>query len=103
MVRPVPAVSGGVGGVVAEGESAGPAGAGGVGSGGAWGVGVKVTPMEDTADSTWRPRPASPPRFPSVPQFPPRSSLQPIAKEPGVVPAGRTGCTGKVGGGGACS
>ncbi|CAI7894889.1 unnamed protein product [Closterium sp. NIES-53] len=90
--RPVPVVSGGAGGAVAEGEGTGAAGAGGVGSGGAGAVGVEITPVEDTAASTRRPCPASPPGFPSVPHFPPRSSLQPIAAEPGGVFAGGTGC-----------
>ncbi|CAI7885626.1 unnamed protein product [Closterium sp. NIES-54] len=45
----------------------GAAGAGGVGSGGAGGVGMEVTLVEDTVASSWRPRPASPPGFPSVP------------------------------------
>ncbi|CAI7892112.1 unnamed protein product [Closterium sp. NIES-54] len=62
-------------------------------------VGMEVTPVEDTAASTRRPRPVSPPGFPSVPQFPPRSSLQPVATEPGGVPAGGTRGTGCVGGG----
>ncbi|CAI7873367.1 unnamed protein product [Closterium sp. NIES-53] len=60
---------------------------------------MEVTPVEDTAASTRRPRPVSPPGFPSVPQFPPRSSLQPVATEPGGVPAGGTRGTGCVGGG----
>ncbi|CAI5525948.1 unnamed protein product [Closterium sp. Naga37s-1] len=101
--RPVPVVSGGAGGAVAEGEGTGAAGAGGVGSGGAGVVGVEVTPVEDTAASTRRPRPASPPGFPSVPQFPPPSSLRSVAAEPGGVPAGGTGGPGGVGGGGAGS
>ncbi|CAI7761123.1 unnamed protein product [Closterium sp. NIES-54] len=88
---PVPVVPGGAGGAVAEGEGTGAAGAGGVGFGDARGVGVEVTPMEDMAASSQRPRPASPPGFPSVPQFPPRSSLRPVAAELGVVPAGGTG------------
>ncbi|CAI7786149.1 unnamed protein product [Closterium sp. NIES-54] len=101
--RPVPVESGGAGGAVAEGEGVGAAGVGGVGSGGAGGVGVEVTLVEDTAASTRRPRPASPPGFPSVPQFPTRSSLRPVAAEPGGVPAGGTGGPGGVGGGGAGS
>ncbi|CAI7898792.1 unnamed protein product [Closterium sp. NIES-54] len=101
--RPVPVVSGGAGGAVAEGEGNGAAGAGGVGSGGAGGVGVEVTPPENTASSTRWPRLASPPSFPSVLQFPPRSSLRPVAAEPGGVPAGGTGGPGGVGGGGAGS
>ncbi|CAI7852888.1 unnamed protein product [Closterium sp. NIES-54] len=74
-------MSGGAGGAVAEGEGTRAAIAGGVGSGG---VGVEVTPMEDSAASTRRPRPASPPGFLSVPLFPPRSSLRPVAVEPRV-------------------
>ncbi|CAI7879522.1 unnamed protein product [Closterium sp. NIES-53] len=91
--RPVHVVSGG----------AGAAGAGAVGSGVAGGVGVEVTPMEDTTASSQRPRPTSPPGFPSVPQFPPRSSLRPVDAEPGGVLAGGTGGPGGVGGGGAGS
>ncbi|CAI7927533.1 unnamed protein product, partial [Closterium sp. NIES-54] len=98
--RPVSVVSGGAGGAVAEDEGTGAAGAGGVGSGG---VGVVVTPVEDTSASTRRPRPASPPGFPSVPEFPPHSSLRLVAAEPWGVPAGGTGGTGGVGGGGAGS
>ncbi|CAI7844030.1 unnamed protein product [Closterium sp. NIES-54] len=90
-------------GAVAEGEGIGAAGAGGVGSGGEEGVGVEVTPVEDTAASSRRPRPASPSGFPSLPQFPPRSSLRLLAAEPGVVPAGGTGSPGGVSGGGASS
>ncbi|CAI7771075.1 unnamed protein product, partial [Closterium sp. NIES-54] len=103
MPRPVPAVSGGAGGAIAEGEGTGAAGAGGVGSGGARGVGMEVTLVEDTASSSRRPHPASPPDFPSVPQFPPRSSLRPVAAEHGGVPAGGTGGPEGVGGGGAGS
>ncbi|CAI7812075.1 unnamed protein product, partial [Closterium sp. NIES-53] len=88
---------------IAEGEGAGAAGACGVGSGGAGGVGVEVTPVEDTAASTRWPRPASAPGFPSVLQFPPCSSLQPVAMEPRGVPTGGTGGTGVVSGGGAGS
>ncbi|CAI7734713.1 unnamed protein product [Closterium sp. NIES-53] len=95
---PVPVASG-----IAEGEGAGDARAGGVGSGGAGGVGVEVTPVEDTAASTRRPRPTSPSSFPSVPQFPPRSSLRPVAAEPGGVPAGGTGGPRGAGSGGAGS
>ncbi|CAI7730260.1 unnamed protein product [Closterium sp. NIES-54] len=69
----------------------------------AGGVGVEVTPVEDTATLTRRPHPTSPPGFPSVLQFPPRSSLRPVAAEPGGVPAGGTGGPRGVGGGGACS
>ncbi|CAI5938565.1 unnamed protein product [Closterium sp. NIES-65] len=60
-----------------------------------------VLPRQDTAASSQRPRPASPPSFPSVPEFPPRSSLRPVAAEPGGVPAGGTGGPEGVGGGGA--
>ncbi|CAI7758488.1 unnamed protein product [Closterium sp. NIES-54] len=74
-----------------------------VGSKGAGVVGVEVTPVEDTTASSRRPRPASPPGFPSVPQFPPHSSLRPVAVEPGGVPVGGTGGPGGVGGGGAGS
>ncbi|CAI7919343.1 unnamed protein product [Closterium sp. NIES-54] len=89
--------------VVAEGEDTGAAGASGVGPGGAGVVGVEVTPMEDTAASSQSPRPTSPPGLPSVPQFPPRSSLQPVAAEPGGVPGGGTGGLEGVSGGGAGS
>ncbi|CAI7910803.1 unnamed protein product [Closterium sp. NIES-54] len=98
--RPDPTVSGGAGGAVAEGEGTGAAGAGGVGFGGARGVGVEVTPVEDTAASSRRTHPASPPGFPFVLQFPPRSSLRPVAAEPGGVAARGTGCPEGVGGGG---
>ncbi|CAI7755765.1 unnamed protein product [Closterium sp. NIES-53] len=98
--RPVPVVSGGSGGAVAEGEGIGAAGAGGVGSGG---VGVEVTPVEDMAFSTRQPRPASPPGFPTIPQFPPRSSLRPVAAEPEGVPARGIRGPGGVSGGGAGS
>ncbi|CAI7792758.1 unnamed protein product [Closterium sp. NIES-53] len=101
--HPVPTDGWGAGGAVAEGEGTGAARAGGVGSGGAGGVGVEVTPMEDTATSSRWPRPTSPPTFPSVPQFPPRSSLRPVAAEPGGVLAGGTGGPEGVGGGGAGS
>ncbi|CAI7736855.1 unnamed protein product [Closterium sp. NIES-54] len=67
---------GGVGGAVAEDEGSGAAGAGGVDSGGAGGVGV---------------------------EFPPRSSLRPVAAEPRGVPVGGNGGPGGVGGGGAGS
>ncbi|CAI7739318.1 unnamed protein product [Closterium sp. NIES-53] len=95
--RPAPS------GAIAEGEGTGAAGAGGVGFGGAGGVGMEVTLVEDTASSSRRPHPASPPDFPSVPQFPPRSSLRPVAAEHGGVPAGGTGGPEGVGGGGAGS
>ncbi|CAI7884874.1 unnamed protein product [Closterium sp. NIES-53] len=67
------------------------------------GVGVEVTPVEDTAASNRRPRPASPPGFLSVLRFPPRSSLRQVAAEPGGVSAGGIGGTGGVGGGSAGS
>ncbi|CAI7890095.1 unnamed protein product [Closterium sp. NIES-54] len=60
---------------------------GGANSGGPRGVRAETTPEEDTAVSTQRPRLASPPGFPSVPQFPPRSSPRPVAAEPGGVSA----------------
>ncbi|CAI7789878.1 unnamed protein product [Closterium sp. NIES-53] len=101
--RSVPVMSGGAGGAVAEGEGIGAAEAGGVGSGGVGVVGVEVTPVEDIAASSLRPHPASPPCFPFVPQFPPRSSLRPVAADPGGVPSGGTGGPGGVSGGGACS
>ncbi|CAI7846652.1 unnamed protein product, partial [Closterium sp. NIES-54] len=100
-LRPVPIVSGGAGGAVAESEGTGAARAGGVGSGGAGGVGLEVTLVEDTAASSRRPRLASPLGFPSVPQFPPRSSLRPVVAECGGVPAGGTEGPGGVSGGGA--
>ncbi|CAI7894628.1 unnamed protein product [Closterium sp. NIES-54] len=99
--RPVPVVSGGAGDAVVEGEGTGAAGAGGVDPGGAGVVGVEVTPVEDTAALSRRPRPASPPGFLFVPHFPPRSSLPLVAAETGGVPAGGTGGPGVVGGGGA--
>ncbi|CAI7778699.1 unnamed protein product [Closterium sp. NIES-54] len=77
--RPVPVVSGGAGGAVAEGEGTGAAGARGANFGGAGGVRLEATPEEDTAVSTQRPRPTSPPGFPSVSQFPPRSPPRPVA------------------------
>ncbi|CAI7875614.1 unnamed protein product, partial [Closterium sp. NIES-53] len=89
---PVSVVSGGAGGAVAEGEGTGAAGAHRPRSGGAGGVRVETTPEEDTAVLTQRPRP----RFPSVPQFPPRSPPRPVAAEPGGVPAGGTGVPGGV-------
>ncbi|CAI7870200.1 unnamed protein product [Closterium sp. NIES-53] len=101
--RPVPVVSGGAGGAIAEGEGTGAAGASGAGSGGAGGLRVEATPEEDTSVSTQRPCPASPPGFPSVPQFPPRSPPRPVAAEPGGVLAGGTGVPGGVVGGGSGS
>ncbi|CAI7730526.1 unnamed protein product [Closterium sp. NIES-53] len=71
-------------------------------SGSAGGVRVENTPEEDMGVSTQRPRPASPSGFPSVPQFPPRSPPQPVAAEPGGVPAGGTRVRGGVVGGGSC-
>ncbi|CAI7886636.1 unnamed protein product [Closterium sp. NIES-54] len=70
----VAVMSGGAGGAVAENEGTGAAGAGGVGSEGAGGVGM---------------------------EFPPRSSLRPVAADPGGVPAGGTGGPGGVDGRGA--
>ncbi|CAI5996296.1 unnamed protein product [Closterium sp. NIES-64] len=60
-----------------------------------------VTPVGDTAASTRRARPASPPGFPSVPQFPPRSSLRPVVAEHVGNPTGGNRVTGGVGGRGA--
>ncbi|CAI7854065.1 unnamed protein product [Closterium sp. NIES-54] len=99
----VPLVSGGAGGAVAEGEGTGPAGARGAGSRDVGGVRVETAPEEDTAVSTQWPLPGSPPGFPSVPQFPHRSPLWPVAAEPGGVPAGGTGDRGGVVGGGSGS
>ncbi|CAI7900259.1 unnamed protein product [Closterium sp. NIES-54] len=53
---------------------------------GAVGVRVETFHVEDTAISTRRPHPASPPGFPSVPQFPPLSALRPVAAKPEGVP-----------------
>ncbi|CAI7815217.1 unnamed protein product [Closterium sp. NIES-54] len=89
--RLVPVVSGGAGGAVAEGEGTWAAGACRASSGGVEGVRVETTLEEDTIVSTQRPRPASPPGFPSVPQFPPSSPPRPVAAEPGGVPAGGNG------------
>ncbi|CAI7921122.1 unnamed protein product [Closterium sp. NIES-53] len=101
--RPVPVVSGGAGGAVAEGEGTGAAGAHRASSGGAGGVRVETTPEEDTSVSTQRPRPATPLGFPSVPQFPPHSPPRSVAAEPGGVPARGTGVPGGVVGGGSGS
>ncbi|CAI7805727.1 unnamed protein product [Closterium sp. NIES-54] len=101
--RPVPVVSGGAGGAVAEGEGTRAAGARRANSGGAGGVRVETTPEEDKAVSTQRPRPTSPPDFLSVPQFPPRSPPRPIAAKPGGVPAGGTRVPGGVVYGGSAS
>ncbi|CAI7873103.1 unnamed protein product [Closterium sp. NIES-53] len=60
----------------------------------------EVQLRRDTAASSRRPCPVSPPGFPSVPRFPPRSSLRLVVAEPGGVPAGGTeGTKGVVGGG----
>ncbi|CAI7876550.1 unnamed protein product [Closterium sp. NIES-54] len=101
--RPVPVVSWGAGGAVAEGEGTGASGALGASSGGVGGVRVETTPEEDTGVLTQRPCPASPPGFPSVPQFPPRSPPRPVAVEPGGVPARGTGVPGGVACGGSGS
>ncbi|CAI7786455.1 unnamed protein product [Closterium sp. NIES-53] len=93
---PPPPLRPALSGAVAEGEGTGAARAGGVVSGGAGGVGVEVTPVEDTAASSRRPRPASPPGFLSVLQFPPRSSLRPVVAEPVGVLARDTGGPGGV-------
>ncbi|CAI7889727.1 unnamed protein product [Closterium sp. NIES-53] len=66
-------------------------------------VGVEVTPVEDTAASSRRPRPSSPPGFPVVPQFSPRSPLWPVTAELGGAPTGGTGGPGGVASGGASS
>ncbi|CAI7903499.1 unnamed protein product, partial [Closterium sp. NIES-53] len=78
------------------GEGTGAAGARRASSWGAGGVRVETTPEEDTTVSTQRPRHASPLGFPSVPQFPPCSPLQPVAAEPEGVPAVGTGVPGGV-------
>ncbi|CAI7785247.1 unnamed protein product [Closterium sp. NIES-53] len=85
--RPVSVVFGGAGGAAAEGGGTGAAKAG---SGGAGGAGVEVSLVKDMAASSQRPRPATPPGVPSVPQFPLRSSLQPVVVESGGVPTGGT-------------
>ncbi|CAI5967716.1 unnamed protein product [Closterium sp. NIES-64] len=56
---------------------------GGASSGGAGGVGVEAPLVEDTAALSRRSRPASPPGFPSVPQFPPRLSQRSAAQSLG--------------------
>ncbi|CAI7884644.1 unnamed protein product [Closterium sp. NIES-53] len=94
--RPVPVVSGGAGGAVGEGWGTGAAGPGGVGSRRAGGVRVETFPVVDMAVLIRRPSPASPPGFPSVPQFPHHSSLRPVAADPEVVSAGGTGDIGGV-------
>ncbi|CAI7789847.1 unnamed protein product [Closterium sp. NIES-54] len=92
--RGVPVVFEGAGGAVAEGEGTRVARARRASSGGAGGVRVETTPEEDTAVSTQRPHPASPPGFSSVPQFPPSSPPRPVVAEHGGVPAGGTGVLG---------
>ncbi|CAI7836995.1 unnamed protein product [Closterium sp. NIES-53] len=83
-------LSGGDGGAVAEGEGTGAAGARRPSSRGIGSVRVETTSEEDTAVSTQRPRPASPPGFPSVPQFPPHLLLRLVITKPGDVPPGGT-------------
>ncbi|CAI7742480.1 unnamed protein product [Closterium sp. NIES-53] len=100
---PVPVVSRGAGGAAAEGEGINAVGAYGANSGGAGGLGVGATPVEDTAVLSRRTRPASPPGFPSVPHFPPRSCLQLVAVETEGVSARGTGGLQGVGGGGSGS
>ncbi|CAI7856941.1 unnamed protein product [Closterium sp. NIES-54] len=75
---------------VAEGEGTGAAGARRPSSRGIGSVRVETTSEEDTAVSTQRPRPASPPGFPSVPQFPPHLLLRLVITKPGDVPPGGT-------------
>ncbi|CAI7817961.1 unnamed protein product [Closterium sp. NIES-54] len=100
---PVPVVSRGAGGAAAEGEGINAVGAYGANSGGAGGLGVGATPVEDTAVLSRRTRPASPPGFPSVPHFPPRSCLQLVVVETEGVSARGTGGLQGVGGGGSGS
>ncbi|CAI7788697.1 unnamed protein product [Closterium sp. NIES-53] len=76
--HPVPVMFGGAGGAVAEGHSRG---------------------GHNSLESAASPRVT--PNFPSVPHFPPRSSMRPVVAEPGGVPAGGTGGPGGIGGGGA--
>ncbi|CAI7813868.1 unnamed protein product [Closterium sp. NIES-54] len=83
-------------GATAEGGGSRAARLGGAGSGVAEGVRLETFPVEDTIVLTRRSSPTSPLGFPSVPQFPPRSTLRPLAAEPGGVPAGGTGDTGGV-------
>ncbi|CAI7798440.1 unnamed protein product [Closterium sp. NIES-54] len=92
--HPIPVVSGGAGGAAAEGGGTGAAGPSGADSGGAAGVRMETTLVEDTAGSTRRPHPASPPGFSSNPRFPPRSSLWQVTVEPGGILAGGTRDTG---------
>ncbi|CAI7889617.1 unnamed protein product [Closterium sp. NIES-53] len=94
--RHVLVVSGGADGATAEGGGSRAARLGGAGSGVAEGVRLETFPVEDTIVLTRRSSPTSPLGFPSVPQFPPRSTLRPLAAEPGGVPAGGTGDTGGV-------
>ncbi|CAI7819492.1 unnamed protein product [Closterium sp. NIES-54] len=101
--RPVPIVSGDAGGAAAEGGGTGAAQLGGASFGGAGGVRVESSTVEDTAVSTRHSSPASPLGFPTVPQFPPCSSLRSVAAEPGGVPAGVTRDTGGVVAGGSGS
>ncbi|CAI7846768.1 unnamed protein product [Closterium sp. NIES-53] len=62
-------------------------------------LGVREVQLQrDTAASSRWPHPASPPGFPSVPQFPPRSSLRLVDAEPEGVTAGGTGGPGGVDG-----
>ncbi|CAI7878537.1 unnamed protein product [Closterium sp. NIES-54] len=98
-----PIVSRGAGGVAAEGGGTGAAGPGGADSGGTAGVRVETFLVEDTAVSTRRPCPASPPGFPSVPRFPPRLALRPVVAEPRGVPMRGIGDTGGVVAGGSGS
>ncbi|CAI7876086.1 unnamed protein product, partial [Closterium sp. NIES-53] len=86
-------------GAVAKGEGTGATRARGTNFGGAGGVREEANPEEDTAVSTQRPRPASSPSFPSVPQFPPRSPSRPVGAEPRSVPVEDTGVPGGVFGG----
>ncbi|CAI7774291.1 unnamed protein product [Closterium sp. NIES-54] len=94
VLKPWLLARGGVQSLFAEGEGTRAAGAHRPSSGGARGVRVETTPEEDTAVSTQRPRPASPPGFLSIPQFPPCSPPWPVAAEPGGVPAEGTGVLG---------
>ncbi|CAI7839347.1 unnamed protein product [Closterium sp. NIES-53] len=97
---PVRVVPGCAGGASVEGEGTVVVGAGGPRSGNARGVGMEAPPVEDTSALSWSPRPTSPPSFPSVPQFPRRSSLRSVDAECGGGPAGGLGGTEGVAGGG---
>ncbi|CAI5946509.1 unnamed protein product [Closterium sp. NIES-64] len=77
-------MSGGARGAAAEGEATGALGAGGSISVGARGVGVEPPLVEDTAASCRQPRPASPPGFPSDPQYHLCSPPRPVAAKSGV-------------------